>query len=91
MNKRLNFCKVAKSFLKNEAVIEITQIRNDEIHNDSQLDNYTSILKISEYSWALVNPRYVIPTSQLYDKIKLCLNCLLPVKKAVQDVVDHFI
>lgn len=85
------FCNVAKSFLINDTVKDIMQIRNDEIHNDSQLDNYTSILKTSKGSWALVNPRYVIPTSQLYDKIKLCLNCLLPVKEAVQNVVDHFI
>ena len=62
----------------------VTNIRNDEIHNDSPLDEFTDIVQYSPTRWAITKPYYVVNNQTLYEKIKKCLEALLHITNAMQ-------
>lgn len=72
------------------AVQFVTNIRNNEIHNESPLDEYTDKVQLSPFSWCITNPHPVIENYKLYIEIKNCLNALLKLKISLQEVIDNF-
>ena len=85
-----NFCLEAKKYYELEAVKFVTKIRNDEIHNESRLDEYTDRIQTAQNVWCITNPRPVIKNDVLYNEVKNCLNALLKLKIALQTTIDNF-
>ena len=84
------FCDEISNYLKDPDVTFVTNIRNDEIHNDSPLDEFTDIVQYSPTRWAITKPYYVVNNQTLYEKIKKCLEALLHITNALQDIIDNF-
>ena len=84
------FCDEISNYLKDPDVTFVTNIRNDEIHNDSPLDEFTDIVQYNPTWWAITKPYYVVNNQTLYENIKKCLEALLHITNALQNIIDNF-
>lgn len=85
------FCATVKNYYGDKSVEFVTNIRNDEIYNDSRLDEYTDKLQLSPTRQALLKkPLHVIKNETLLNTIKQCLNAQLQLKDSLQKIIDNF-
>lgn len=85
------FYDEAERYKINSSVRFINKVRNDEIHNESCLDNYTDRMEINHGQYLTINFTHAIQNNELYNKIKNCLEALLRLKQNLQKIIDNFV
>ncbi len=85
------FCNESNKYYNDTIVAFINDIRNNEIHNDSLLDEFNDKIDVGNGMIIYTKPFYNIETKQLYDNIKDCLEKLLSLKTTVQNIIDNVI
>ena len=89
-NKYVNaFRKAYISYSKNANVKFIKQIRHDEIHNDSPIDEYTDIQTLAPGVISQCELYFVINNDELYNKIKEVLLQQSILKNHLQTILDN--
>lgn len=86
-NYILNFLKECKHLFENDNTQYILGIRNAEIHNYSPLD----LIEYKFYENVLTPKpqKYVISTNDIYNSIIECLNVIIYVKNALQEIIQN--
>ena len=67
----------------------IKKIRNDEIHNDSVIDEYTDIQNIAPGIVSYCTVYFVVDNEKLYKSIQQALNQQILLKNALQAILDN--
>ena len=82
-----NFLKKCSQFYANDNTKYILGIRNAEIHNYSPLD----LIEYKFYKNELtpIPQKYVISTNDIYNRIIECLDGIIYVKNALQEIIQH--
>lgn len=88
-NSVKSFCKIAKQYFKYPYVKFVMDIRNDEIHNNSRLDEYTDIIKLKGGITAECNTFFIISNSALYNNIQQTLEAQLVLKESLQNILNN--
>lgn len=83
------FYDEAINYINNDSVVFINNIRNDDLHNESLLDAFTSKIKESDTQWLETNSVYTINNNVLYNRIKDGLIALLKIKNALQKIIEN--
>lgn len=84
-----DFSKAYRKYRNNPAVIFVKNIRNNEIHNDSQIDEYTDTQELAVGVTSFCDVHYSISNQVLYDNIKQTLIQLELVKNELQQILDN--
>lgn len=83
-----SFYKVFVEISNDSDFKDILQVRNDEIHNDSKIDNF--IYKLGETPADIINLGYEIKNVTLYETAKNGLVKLKRIKDTVQVIIDKY-
>lgn len=83
------FMKTYRKYGENSDVKFVKKIRNDEIHNDSVIDEYTDIQNIAPGVVSHCNVYFVVDNEKLYKSIQQALNQQVILKNALQAILDN--
>ena len=83
------FIKSYRKYGENPDVKFIKKIRNDEIHNDSIIDEYTDIQNIAQGVVSYCDVYFVVDNEKLYKSIQQALNQQVILKNALQAILDN--
>lgn len=84
-----SFCKIAKQYFQYPYVKFVMDIRNDEIHNNSRLDEYSDTIKLVDGSIATCSAFYAISNYDLYNNIRQTLEAQLVLKESLQNILNN--
>lgn len=84
-----SFCDVAKQYFKYSYVKFVMNIRNDEIHNDSKLDEYTDVQELAKGVISICNPFFIITNADLYNNIRQTLEAQVILKESLQNILNN--
>lgn len=85
-----NFLKVKKKYSKNSSVTFVRNVRNNEIHNDSVLDEYTDIQILAQGVTSTCDTHYAIDSKELYNNIQQALKQQVLLKNSLQSLLDNY-
>lgn len=84
-----DFYEIAKQYINYPYVKFVMDIRNDEIHNNSRLDEYTDIMKLKGDLIAECSPFFIISNSALYNNIRQTLEAQVVLKESLQNILNN--
>ena len=84
------FCDEVEIYTNDGSVQFVNDIRNDEIHNESCIDEYIDKMLTSDGVFIITNPRYAIRNEDLYSGIQKSLRAQLKMKNSLQAVIDNY-
>lgn len=85
-----NFIKVKNKYNKNSSVAFIRSVRNNEIHNDSVLDEYTDVQTLAQGVTSICDTHYAIDSKKLYNDIQQALKQQVLLKNSLQSILDNY-
>ena len=83
------FRKTYIEYLNNEDVKFVKQIRHDEIHNDSPIEEYTDVQPFAPGVISYCEIYHVISNDQLFNSLKEVLNKQKELKDSLQSILDN--
>ena len=86
-----DFYEIAKQYINYPYVKFVMDIRNDEIHNNSRLDEYTDIMKLKGGLIAECSPFFIISNSALYNNIRQTLEAQVVLKESLQNILNNIL
>lgn len=84
-----SFRKAYNKYEQNTNILFVKKIRNDEIHNDSAIDEYTDIQEIAPGVVSRCNVYYVLSNDTLYHNIKQALKQQALLKGKLQLILNN--
>ena len=84
-----SYCEIGKQYLNYSYVKFVKKIRNDEIHNNSRLDEYSDTIKLADGSIATCSAFYAISNYELYNNIRQTLEAQLVLKESLQNILNN--
>ncbi len=83
------FCNACNAFIKDAVCQKVMAIRDDEVHNMSQLDSFYYDLEKVKGGVRPIRKGYRLKVSELRDNYIYTMNKLLEVRNIVQEILDQ--
>lgn len=84
-----SFCERCDAFIIDKRCQDVMRIRDDEVHNMSQIDSFHYDLEKTETGVKPVTKGYKLKATDLRDNYIYTLQKLLEVRKSVQEILDQ--
>lgn len=83
------FCDACNAFIKDDVCQKVMAIRDDEVHNMSQLDSFYYDLEKVKGGVRPIRKGYRLKVSELRDNYIYTMNKLLGIRNIVQEILDQ--
>lgn len=84
-----SYCEIGKQYLNYSHVKFVKKIRNDEIHNNSRLDEYKDTIELSNGVVATCTAYHAISNYELYHNIRQTLKAQFELKESLQNILNN--
>ena len=84
-----SYCEIGKQYLNYSYIKFVKKIRNDEIHNNSGLDEYKDTMELAGGVIATCSLFYAISDYELYHNIRQTLEAQLVLKQSLQNILNN--